>query len=80
MQGEILPIYSTHKNLSQNRFRKYMREVLSLTESSLAENIPEELCQKYKILERKQALWEIHFPSSEKHWRRQKDVLPLKNF
>lgn len=66
MQGEILPIYSTHKNLSQNRFRKYMREVLSLTESSLAENIPEELCQKYKILERKQALWEIHFPSSEK--------------
>ena len=66
MQGEILPIYSTHKNLSQNRFRKYMREVLSLTESSLAEHIPEELCQKYKILERKQALWEIHFPSSEK--------------
>lgn len=66
MQGEILPIYSTHKNLSQNRFRKYMREVLSLTESSLAENIPEELCQKYKILERKQALWQIHFPSSEK--------------
>ena len=66
MQGEILPIYSTHKNLSQNRFRKYMREVLSLTESSLAGNIPEELCQKYKILERKQALWEIHFPSSEK--------------
>ncbi|KYL00154.1 ATP-dependent DNA helicase RecG [Fusobacterium necrophorum subsp. funduliforme] len=66
MQGEILPIYSTHKNLSQNRFRKYMREVLSFTESSLAENIPEELCQKYKILERKQALWEIHFPSSEK--------------
>lgn len=66
MQGEIVPIYSTHKNLSQNRFRKYMREVLSLTESSLAENIPEELCQKYKILERKQALWEIHFPSSEK--------------
>lgn len=66
MQGEILPIYSTHKNLSQNRFRKYMREVLSLTESSLAENIPEELCQKYKILERKQALWEIHFPNSEK--------------
>ena len=66
MEGEILPIYSTHKNLSQNRFRKYMQEVLFCMENSLAENIPEELCQKYKILERKQALWEIHFPRSEK--------------
>ncbi len=66
MEGEILPIYSSHKNLSQNRLRKYIREILSSPEHSFSENIPEELCQKYHILERKQALFAIHFPKSEK--------------
>ena len=32
----------------------------------MSENIPKEICQKYNILGRNQALSEIHFPSSEK--------------
>ncbi|WP_276798018.1 ATP-dependent DNA helicase RecG [Fusobacterium gonidiaformans] len=65
MRGEILPIYSSHKNLSQNRLRKYLKEIL-FENSLLSENIPKEICQKYNILGRNQALSEIHFPSSEK--------------
>lgn len=64
--GEILPIYSTHKNLSQNRLRKYTKELLQLLKEEIQENIPEEICHKYHILNRKKALWEIHFPSSTK--------------
>lgn len=65
MRGEILPIYSSHKNLSQNRLRKYLKEIL-FENSLLSENIPKEICQKYNILGRNQALSEIHFPSSKK--------------
>lgn len=64
--GEILPIYTTHKALPQNRLRRYMKEILVICENSILENIPMEICKKYNILNRIQALWEIHFPSSIK--------------
>lgn len=65
-EGEILPIYSTHKNLPQNRIRKYIKKILTDTENSILENIPKTICEKYAIVNRVQALWNIHFPKNTK--------------
>lgn len=65
-EGEILPIYSTSKNLPQNTFRKFMKELLNNYLNLFEENIPLEILKKYKILDRRRALKEIHFPTNAK--------------
>lgn len=65
-EGEILPIYSTSKDLPQNSFRKLMKEALKLKNSLFVENIPENILKKYRIVGREKALKDIHFPKNSK--------------
>lgn len=65
-EGEILPIYSTSKNLPQNSFRKIIKKFIKETINLFEENIPEEILSQYKILSRKNALIRIHFPNNAK--------------
>ena len=65
-EGEILPIYSTSKNLPQNSFRKIIKKFIKETINLFEENIPEEILSQYKILSRKNALIHIHFPNNAK--------------
>lgn len=65
-KGEILPIYSTTKNFTQNSLRKILKKNLKEFSNCLQENIPSEIVEKYKILDRKKALKEIHFPENRK--------------
>lgn len=66
-EGEILPIYSSSKELPQNSLRKLMEKVLKTTLAVMEENIPEEIIKKYKLMGRKEALKEIHFPKNSKN-------------
>ncbi len=66
-EGEILPIYSSSKELPQNSLRKLMEKVLKITLAIVEENIPEEIMKKYKLMGRKEALKEIHFPKNSKN-------------
>ena len=65
-EGEILPIYSTSKNLPQNSFRKIIKKFIKETINLFEENIPEEILSQYKILSRKNAIIRIHFPNNAK--------------
>ena len=65
-KGEILPIYSTTKNFTQNSLRKILKKNLKEFSNCIQENIPSEIVEKYKILDRKKALKEIHFPENRK--------------
>ena len=65
-KGEILPIYSTTKNFTQNSLRKILKKNLKEFSNYFQENIPSEIVEKYKILDRKKALKEIHFPENRK--------------
>lgn len=65
-KGEILPIYSTTKNFTQNSLRKILKKNLKEFSNYFQENIPIEIIEKYKILDRKKALKEIHFPENRK--------------
>lgn len=66
-EGEILPIYSSNKNFTQNNLRKIMEKLLKVALPLFEENIPKEIVEKYKIIDRKNAIKEIHFPTNKKN-------------
>lgn len=65
-KGEILPIYSSSKELNQNSLRKILESAVNNYIEFFEENIPFEILKKYKILDRKIALKKIHFPDNAK--------------
>ena len=65
-EGEILPIYSSNKNITQNSLRKLVEKFLVNFLNYFEENIPKELIKEYKIMERKSAIKNIHYPVSMK--------------
>lgn len=64
---EILPIYSTNKNLTQNSLRKLFEKFINSFFEYIEENIPSDILKKYHIKSRKESIKEIHFPSSQKN-------------
>lgn len=65
-KNEILPIYSSNKNITQNSLRKLVEKFLVNFLNYFEENIPKELIKGYKIMERKSAIKNIHYPVSMK--------------
>ncbi|MHB9306200.1 ATP-dependent DNA helicase RecG [Fusobacterium polymorphum] len=65
-ENEILPIYSSNKNITQNSLRKLVEKFLVTFLNYFEENIPDELIKEYKIMERKKAIKNIHYPVSVK--------------
>ena len=67
-ETEILPIYSSNKNITQNNLRKLIEKFLVNFLKYFKENIPNEIIESYndKIVERKKAIKSIHFPISIK--------------
>lgn len=63
-KGEILPIYSSIKELNQNQIRKIIQKGLEECLGYFYESIPQEILEKYKLLGRAEALREIHFPTN----------------
>lgn len=63
---EILPIYSSNKNITQNSLRKLVEKFLVNFLNYFEENIPDELIKKYRIMKRKIAIKNIHYPISMK--------------
>ncbi|MCL4580600.1 ATP-dependent DNA helicase RecG [Fusobacterium nucleatum YWH7199] len=65
-ENEILPIYNSNKNITQNSLRKLVEKFLVNFLNYFEENIPDELIKEYKIMERKSAIKNIHYPISMK--------------
>ena len=65
-ESEILPIYSSNKNITQNSLRKLVEKFLVNFLNYFEENIPKGLIKEYKIMERKNAIKNIHYPVSMK--------------
>ena len=65
-ENEILPIYSSNKNITQNSLRKLVEKFLVNFLNYFEENIPKKLIKEYRIMERKNAIKNIHYPISMK--------------
>lgn len=58
----ILPLYALKKGLTQSVFRAAIQEVLSC--DSIEDSLTEEIIDKYDLMPLKEALFQVHFPSS----------------
>ncbi|MDI6604663.1 MAG: ATP-dependent DNA helicase RecG [Thermoanaerobacteraceae bacterium] len=63
--GRIVPIYSLTEGLSQNVMRSIMYNVIVENLDDICEIFDEEVLQKYKLIEIKDAIINIHFPKDE---------------
>lgn len=64
---EILPIYSSNKDINQNTLRKLFEKFIASFIENTHENIPADIIEKYNIMGRKKAIKEIHFPTNLKN-------------
>ena len=64
-ENQILPIYPSTESLRQISIRKIIEAVLNSYGYLLYENMPNEFLKKEKIIGRKEAMLNIHFPESE---------------
>ena len=65
----LQPIYHTTEKL-KSRFvdskaiSKLVRQVMAISEHHILETLPDQLLDQYNFIEKKFALWHIHFPSN----------------
>ena len=62
--GKILPVYPLTLGLNQSTLRRFISYVLSQYSEKIESELPDEIIKKYNLLSKKQAVKEIHFPSS----------------
>lgn len=63
--ARIVPIYTLSENLSIKTIRKAIYNVLEVYESEIETVLPKDLIEKYDLLEKKDALRQIHFPDNK---------------
>ncbi|EDL63279.1 ATP-dependent DNA helicase RecG [Bacillus sp. SG-1] len=72
-KGDFEPVYSLKGSIKNQSLRKYIRTAFEHYGNEIHEPIPGSLRTEYKLLNRKEALFNLHFPSSPnslKHARR----------
>ncbi len=62
--GRIVPIYFLTAGISQKMFRGYIADVLEKTIDSVAEMLPVEILHRFRLIGRKEAVQNIHFPDN----------------
>lgn len=66
-KNEIEPVYSVRGKLTVRSMRKFIKNALTEYIHDINEILPDNLRTKYKLLSRKEAIKEIHFPKSREH-------------
>lgn len=61
--NRIVPIYSSTESLSQTLLRKIIFNALERHQHEMADTLPAELKQEYKLAEYQESMQSIHFPS-----------------
>lgn len=62
--GRIVPIYSLSEKLNIKVLRKAIYNVIQLYKDTIVNVVPEYLREKYNLLDKKEAVQQIHFPDS----------------
>ena len=78
--ARIVPIYSVSESLSIKTVRKAIFNVLNAYESEIETVLPEFIIKKYNLLEKKDALKQIHFPDDKEMLDRARFSLVFEEF
>jgi len=64
--GRLVPVYPETAGLSSRWLRYILKPLLIQFKKNLPETLPEKIIRENKLLALNKALWQIHFPDSEK--------------
>ena len=73
--GKILPVYPLTSGLKQNNIRNITDAVIKKYYNELEDEIPAGITEKYNLFSKKDAVKEIHYPSSVQNTERAKNTL-----
>ena len=68
--GKIVPIYPTTKGLSETVIRQAVENALNLLGDKIEENLQEYICEKFNLMDEKNAVKQIHFPEDMNELKR----------
>ena len=78
--GRIVPIYPLSENINIKTLRKAVFTALELYGNSIQTVLPKELTDKYNMLEKKDAIRQIHFPETPELLERARFSLVFEEF
>ncbi len=73
--GRIIPVHSTTKNLSSTHLRKIIKKSLDRYGDLIIDPLPQEILSRFNLLDKSDAIKNMHFPESEEIWRRSRKRL-----
>jgi ATP-dependent DNA helicase RecG len=62
--GRLIPVYPETAGLSSRWIRYILKPLLTGLGDEIGETLPESILKKHKLMPIRQALWEVHFPTS----------------
>lgn len=68
-RGGLEPVYSVKGDLKQHQFRRFIEQVTEGFIHGIEEVLPESLMNRYQLMERKQAVYYLHFPKDEEAFK-----------
>jgi len=71
--ARLVPVYPETEGLSSRWLRFILKPILTALENKIVDPLPEDVRKKYKLLDLKDGLRQIHFPDSEKLAKRAKE-------
>lgn len=63
-QGDFAPIYHVNKKIKQRTLIELIRQAFAQFGEEIEENLPLSLREKYRLIDRKQAMFAMHFPEN----------------
>ncbi|NQD65887.1 ATP-dependent DNA helicase RecG [Bacillus haikouensis] len=63
-EGDFEPVYSLKGNVKNNTLSKFIKKAFEEYSHLVSENLPAALLGKYKLMNREEALYQLHFPHS----------------
>lgn len=60
----ITPVYTVKEGITQKDIRKYIKKAWEILGNTVEEFLPEQFLMKYRLVSRRQAIHDMHFPSS----------------
>ncbi|MGX7130894.1 ATP-dependent DNA helicase RecG [Enterococcus songbeiensis] len=63
-QGDFAPIYHVNKKIKQRTLIELIRQAFTQFGEEIEENLPLSLREKYRLIDRKQAMFAMHFPEN----------------
>ncbi len=74
-EAGIIPVYPLTEHISQEHFRKIMREAVYHFADTVEENLPDEILEKNHFISLRDAIRDIHFPKTFEHIKNAKSRL-----